>query len=253
MSDMAETLAVIPDFHQLAGIPERLPETDGVPLETPWHHAAISLLIEVLTCLWHDREDFFAGGNMFLYYSKRRRQNEDFRGPDFFVVEGVERRRPRESWIVWEEHDKYPDVILELLSRTTAEADLTTKKDLYEKTFRTPEYFCLNPENQRLQGWRLVNGVYQDIIPDPRGWLWSERLKAWLGTWEGEYLGQKGTWVRLYDESGRLVPLNAEADKSKAEAAEMKAEAAEMKAEAAEMEVARLKALLAEKGIVPKS
>jgi len=207
-----------------------LPETDGVPLETPWHHAAISLLIEILTYHWRERDDFFAGGNMFLYYSSRRVQNEDFRGPDFFFVEGVDRRRPRESWIVWEEAGKYPDLIVEFLSRTIAEADRTTKKDLYEKTFRTPEYFCFYPESNLLEGWRLVNGVYQDIVPDSRGWSWSERLRMWLGTWTGECLGLQATWMRFYDESGQLVPL---------------------KAGAAEAELGRLRAWLAQQGIAP--
>src|SRR5438445_616423 len=168
----------------------------------------------------------------FCITASRRVQNDDFKGPGFFFVDGVDRRRPRESWIVWEEDGKYPNLIVELLSRTTAKVDRTTKKDLYEKTFRTPEYFCFDPESNLLEGWRLVNGVYQDITPDGRGWLWSEQLKLWLGTWTGEYLGQQATWLRFYDAAGQLVP---------------------MKAEAVEAELARLKARLAEKGLSTES
>ncbi len=140
----------------------------------------------------------------------------------------MDRHRPRESWIVWEEDGKYPDLITEFLSRSTAHHYRGTKKELYEKTFRTPEYFCFDPESNRLEGWRLSNGRYQDIAVNERGWMWSERLGLWLGTWEGEYLGQRAVWLRFYDSGGNLIPLHSES---------------------AEAEIARLRALLADKGL----
>lgn len=220
----------VPDLNTLMEFTRQLPETDGEPLETPWHRSAINLLIDILTFYWRDRNDFFVGGNMFLYYSLQMPQTV-FKGPDFFFVEGVERHRPRESWIVWNEAGKYPDLIVELLSRTTAHTDRTTKKDLYERTFHTSEYFCFDPATNRLDGWRLVNGRYQDIPANERGWLRSERLGLWLGIWEGEYLGERATWLRFYDSSGNLVALHSEA---------------------AEAELARLRAMLAEQGISPE-
>jgi hypothetical protein len=54
----------------------------------------------------------------------------------------------------------------------------------------------------------------------------------WLGPWAGEYLGQKATWLRLYDKAGNLVPI---------------------KAEAVEAELVQLKAWLAQKGLSPDS
>src|SRR5437899_5383183 len=130
-----------PDFAALEAFTRQLPETDGVPLESPWHFASINLLIDILTYLWRDRNDFFCGGNMFVYYSLRHVRSEEFKGPDFFYVSGVDRQRPREFWVVWEEDGKYPDLIIELLSHSTARGDRTTKKELYEKTFRTQEYY----------------------------------------------------------------------------------------------------------------
>ncbi len=224
---MQQSLDIVsaPDIPRLTETSRRLPETDGVPLESPWHRAAMNLLIEILIFLWRDRNDFYVGGNMFLHYSTRRARNEDFKGPDFFYVKGVERDRPRESWIVWEEGGKYPNLIVEFLSRTTAEADRTTKKDLYEQIFRTPEYFWFDPEANDLQGFRLVNGSYQCVAPDSRGWLWSEQLQLWLGKWSGEYLGQEAVWLRFYDAAGNLVPTRAEA--AEAESARLKARLAE--------------------------
>ncbi len=229
--------SLVPDFEALEKLTRQLPETDGVPLESPWHLAAISLAIQVLTYLWRDRDDFFVGGNMFLYYSTRHLRNEEFKGPDFFYVSGVERRRKREFWVVWEEQGNYPDLIIEFLSRSTAETDRTTKKALYEQVFRTPEYFCFDPETNCLEGWRLRDGAYQELVTDERGWIWSNVLQLWLGTWMGEFQGLQATWLRFYDAEGKLILHQGEAE--------------HQRAEAAEAELARLKALLAQKGITP--
>jgi Uma2 family endonuclease len=239
-----------PDFAALEAFTRQLPETDGVPLESPWHFASINLLIDNLTYLWRDRNDFFCGGNMFVYYSLRHVRNEDFKGPDFFYVSGVDRQRPREFWVVWEEDGKYPDLIIELLSHSTARADRTTKKELYEKTFHTQEYYCYDPYTRKLEGWDLVRGQYQAMVPNDRGWLWSNVLQLWLGEWVGQYQGRPGTWLRFYDSKGQLVPIKAEAVQQKAESELLRADAEQRRAELAEAELARLKASLAQKGIV---
>ncbi len=56
-------------------------------------------------------------------------------------------KRPRKSWVVWREQGKYPDVIVEILSDSTANIDRKNKKTLYQNTFRTPNYFWFDPEN----------------------------------------------------------------------------------------------------------
>jgi Uma2 family endonuclease len=243
LEDVAEPLRRLPEaklgdpspvLDAIAALTKHLPETDGEPLESPWHVAAISLLIQILTYLWRDRDDFYVGGNMFVYYRTSRRRDREFRGPDFYYVSGVERHRPRDFWAVWEENAKFPEVIVEFLSSTTAETDRTTKKELYEKTFRTDEYFCYDPDTHRLEGWRLHRERYRKITPDEHGRMWSKKLGLWLGNWTGEFHGLQEIWLRFYDAEGRLVLLEAEAERQRAQAAEE--------------EVARLKALLARKG-----
>ena len=63
------------------------------------------------------------GGNKFIYYSSKQARNWDFKGPDFFVVLGVNNNPARQGWVVWEEGGRYPDVMVELLSSSTAEVD----------------------------------------------------------------------------------------------------------------------------------
>src|SRR5207237_2402806 len=129
--------------------------TDGQSLESWWHRMAMNLLIEVVTYHLHQRNDFYVGGNMFIYFSTVQARNRDFRGPDFFFVEGVNREPMRPYWAVWLEGGRYPDVIVEILSPRTATEDRTTKKNIYEQVFRTAEYYCYDPETQQLEGWQL--------------------------------------------------------------------------------------------------
>jgi Uma2 family endonuclease len=77
---------------------------------------------------------FFIGANLTIYFSRQQLKNRDFRGPDFFLVKNTT-REPRNSWVVWEEDGRYPDLIIELLSDSTANVDRTTKLDLYAERF----------------------------------------------------------------------------------------------------------------------
>lgn len=189
---------------------------DGVPLESPRHRIATNLLIRSVQQALCDRTDFYAGGNMFVYYSRTQAMNRDFRGPDFFVTLEVDGIRDRKAWITWEEEGRYPDVIVELLSDSTETVDRGEKKRLYERVFKTPDYFIFDPfAPQSLQGWRLQTGQgYQLLQPNPQGWLWCETLQLWLGLWEGviDREPPSGTcaWLRFYDAAGNLVLLPEE-------------------------------------------
>ena len=62
---------------------------------------------------WRDRNNYFIGANLSIYFSRQQLKNRDFRGPDFFLVNGVS-RHPRNSWVVWEEDGQYVDHILSI-------------------------------------------------------------------------------------------------------------------------------------------
>lgn len=206
-----------------------LPEEDGIPLKTNWHRAQINLLIDVITHRWRDRTDTFVGGNMFVYYSLRQARNRDYKGPDFFLVKGVDGTRPRGKWVVWEEDGRFPDAIVELMSPSTLHEDLGRKKELYERTFHTPDYFAYDPDSDALHGWRLLDRVYTPLATNTDGRLWSAELEAWVGRWPGDYLGQMAVWLRLFDDDGRLLPTQGEAGERRA--AELEAENERLRAE----------------------
>ncbi len=253
MSHVIEVIEryIVPEIPKLD-----LTTEDGIPLESNWHRLQIQLLVDCTRQHWRGRTDFFAGGNMFIYYSLKQARTKEYRGPDFFVVKEVDGTRDRPAWVVWEEDGRLPDVIVELLSPSTADADLGEKKDLYERRFKTPDYFCYDPDTRLLRGWRLERSGYVPLTPNVRGHLQSEQLQVWLGLWEGEYKGLQATWVRFYTVDGELMPtgeeaerqradaerLRAEAERQRADAEQQRANAERQRAEAAEAEVARLRA-----------
>jgi len=242
-----------PAFAALAPLPFELVTDDGEPLESNWHVNQITLLKESVQQAMKERgrSDYFVGGNMFVYYSLEQAQaiaadindRRHYRGPDVFYVGGVDGKTDRNAWVTWEEGNRYPEVIVELLSLSTARKDRTTKKDLYAHVFRTPEYFLQDPDAVELEGFRLAGESYRPIVPNAQGRLWSERLGLELGLWQGTFQEQTATWVRLFHPDGRLVPTGAE----RADAAEAQAEAERRRADAAEAELARLRARLDER------
>ncbi|MDJ1184079.1 Uma2 family endonuclease [Roseofilum casamattae] len=221
--------------------PTDLPYDDGEPLESNRHRIAMNVLINSLHQAYQGRNDYYSSGNMFVYYSSQQVKNKQFRGPDFFAVLDVDGTKERRSWIIWEEEGRYPNVIVELMSASTASVDLNEKKRLYEKTFRTQDYFVYDPFNSKsLQGWYLgEKGRYRKIRADKRGWLWCETLGLWLGTWNGELTKENAPWLRFYDAEGNLVLLPEEVAVLEAERAEQEAERAEQEAERAEQEAER--------------
>lgn len=218
---------------------------DGEPLESNRHRIAMNVLIDSVLQAFQERDNFFVGGNMFVYYSRNQAMNRDFRGPDFFVVLDVDGSRSRQGWVVWEEEGRYPDVIIELLSESTARSDKTIKKDLYEKTFHTLDYFVYDPfDPTSLQGWHLnAHRQYEALTPDDRGWLWCETLGLWLGNWEGSLRREPPTgtcpWLRFYDRDGNLILIQDEVAQSAQQQAEQERQRAEQERQRAEQEQQR--------------
>ena len=163
------------------------------------------LLLKCLDWLWKDRSDYFSAGNLTIYYSARQSKSEDFRGPDFFVVLGTQ-KYPRKSWAVWEENGQYPNLIIELLSDSTAKTDRDLKKQIYQDIFRTPDYFWFDPHHYEFKGFHLVDGQYQELQPNEQGHLWSEQLGLYLGVYEQT--------LRYFAADGQLVPTPEESAES---------------------------------------
>ena len=102
---------------ELAVLTLDLPDSDGEPMENERERFQILLLLDALNQHWKDRQDFYTGGNMFLYYSAEQahqiideiaepaRPRRAFRGPDAFIVLHVDGSFRRQKWVVWKRVD----------------------------------------------------------------------------------------------------------------------------------------------------
>ncbi|MBW4633639.1 MAG: Uma2 family endonuclease [Iphinoe sp. HA4291-MV1] len=198
--------------------------SDEPPLETDLHRLQMTLLIQCLEWVWRNRNNFYASGNLTIYYSPRQHKSEQFRGPDFFVVLDTE-RKPRKSWVVWEEDGKYPNVIVEILSSATADTDRGLKKQIYQDIWRTPNYFWFDPDTLEFKGFELVGGHYQELKSNEAGWLWSSQLEL--------YLGVHNSKLRFFTYIGELIPTPEEV-----------AQQEQLQREQAQQQVTEMEALL---------
>ncbi|MBD2103545.1 Uma2 family endonuclease [Leptolyngbya sp. FACHB-261] len=231
--------AQMPDTSQLL--------SDEPEMESSLHYLQLLILVTCLEWLWRGREDFFIGANLTIYFSRQQLRNRDFRGPDFFLVKDTE-KRPRKSWVVWEEDGRYPDLIIELLSSSTADTDRNLKKTLYQDRFRTPEYFWFSPETLEFAGFRLHGRQYEAITPIAQGWLWSQELELYLGVDAGQ--------LRYFTAEGERVPTPEEAaqqQQQRAEQEQLRAEQAELALQQAQTRAEQLQEQLRALGIDPEA
>lgn len=233
-----------------------LPYDDGEPMESQRHQFQMELLIETLLPWLDEREDGYVGGNMFVYYSLMQVKNQDFKGPDFFAVLGVPKGE-RKSWVCWEE-GKTPDVIIELLSESTATTDKGAKKLVYQNQLHVPEYFWYDPFNaEDWAGFRLQGGSYDPIAPSATEQLAvaqfdteqlvSQVLDLALVRWPGTLKGIEATWLRWADLSGTLLPTPEEKERQRTgqerqrtEQERQRAEQERQRAEQAEAQVRQI-------------
>jgi Uma2 family endonuclease len=216
--------------------------SDEPPLETDFHRNQIDLLIRLLKYWWQDRPDFYISGNLTVYYNEQQLKSREFRGPDIFIVLGAE-KKDRHSWAVWEEGGKYPNVVIELLSSSTATVDKGKKKALYQDVWRVPEYYWFHPQTLEFAGFQLVKGQYETIPPTEQGWLWSGQLNLYSGIHERQ--------LRWFTAEGQLIPLPEEQEQQAKEQAQQQAQQAQEQVQQAQQKIEQLEALLRSQGIDP--
>ena len=191
------------------------------------------------------RKDVLVSGVAFISYD---RSNLNVRiGPDCLVAIGVDALaiRHRGLYLPWEA-GKAPDFVLERASHSTAENDMTHKRDTYE-SIGIGEYWRIDPTGgdrygEPMIGERLVNGRYErfGLVVEADGSIrgYSPVLDLYF-TWEPQESGDG--LVCVYDPATgeRLEPYSDV--KAGRRAAEARAVAAEAEAEQLREELRRLR------------
>jgi Uma2 family endonuclease len=177
------------------------PDSDGLPMaESDATRDYLIYSVEALGNYFQNRPDVYVSGNLFIYYEQGN--PKAVVAPDVFVVLGVEKKK-RLSYKVWEEHDKIPDFVLEITSKSTASEDRGTKKGLYAY-LGVKEYFQYDPTadylKPPLQGFRLAEGNY---LPIPEG-MTSDHLSIF-----SEVLGLE-LWLESNGEMRFYSPATGE-------------------------------------------
>jgi len=220
------------------------PESDGKPMaETDIHRKLMNHLIEMIEYHFRNRSDVYVSGNLLLYYEPGNPQKSV--APDVFVVFGVEKKL-RRTYLLWEE-GKGPDVVIELVSKSTYQHDLSGKKELYAQVLGVKEYYLYDPDrlylSPSLQGYRLVGEFYRAIQPV------ANRLPSFV---LGLELGERDLELELYNpETQRWLLKQVEEESFARRQAEARAQQeafarqqAEARAKESELELARLRAEL---------
>jgi Uma2 family endonuclease len=213
------------------------PDSDGKPMgETEYHILAITHLYEVLRPWFRPREGFHVAANMLLYYEKGN--PSAVRGPDLMVTKGVRGKHLRRSFRTWEE-GVAPAVIIEVTSAKTKGEDQFEKPAVYA-SIGVKEFFLFDPIGEylrpRLQGFRLVKGVYVTMKSRHADRLSSREL--------GLDLAVEGHLLRVIDpKTGRRLPTREE-HQEQLKLARREARKAKRRLADLEAEVERLRGLL---------
>lgn len=196
------------------------PCSDGKPMgETGLHVQTIITLYQLLTNHFRRSDDAAVIANVMFYYVEG--DPKKVISPDVFVVRNVG-NHVRRIFRLWDEAP--PDVVFEISSRGTRQADLKHKFLLYQQ-FGVKEYYVFDPEydylgDEPLRAFRLVDGVFvKSEVRDGR--VFSPAL--------GLELVDAGKGLRLFDcKTGEFLKTYDELDES---VGDLEAENEELRAE----------------------
>ena len=246
------------------------PDSDGKPMaDNTKQYRWITTIDGGLEALFRDQSAVFVAGDL-LWYPVRG-DNTIRAAPDAMVAFG----RPkgdRGSYKQWEEQGIAPQVVFEVRSPGNTQWELDNKLEFYRR-YGVEEYYLYDPDRGQLMGWRR-SGDELRAIPEMRGWV-SPRLQvrfdleglelcltgpdgkrfatyldiAQRADQETQRAETEAAARRAAEQQATREAQRAEQEARRAEQEARRAEQEAQRAKAAENELARLRAMLKEKGI----
>lgn len=181
---------------------EELPDSDDTPVDNELQILVPTLLRGILAWLWSERQNWFFGVNMGVYYEPK----EPAIVPDGFLSLGVERRkseRGRLSYVLWEEKDIVPQLVLEVVSRTYGQE--YQGKLLKYARLGVMYYVVYNPDywvrdkHEPFEVYRLVGSKY---VRQQGDCVWLPEIGLGIGRGRGSFEGWNREWLYWYDRDG---------------------------------------------------
>lgn len=218
------------------------PESDGQPMadNTKQFDWITTIVHNLKTLFQHDPKVFVAGD--LLWYPVEG-NNKIRKAPDAMVAFGRPRGY-RGSYRQWIENNVAPHVVFEIRSPGNTDAEMEEKFAFYQ-TYQVEEYYLYDPDTGDLKGW-LRGGEHLCPIVPMHGWR-SQRLGIRFELIDKELYLYHPDGSPFTSHTEEVNRADTEAQRADTEAQRADAEA--QRADAAEQELARLQALLKEKGI----
>ena len=186
-------------------------------------------------------------------------QPKEWRAPDVFLAFGVP-KEDRACYLVWQEDDVFPQVIVEVRSKSNTTAELADRLAFYER-YGAEEYYDFDPKRNKLRVYLRAGG---SLIEQDYG-------RVFVSPMMGVRFDLTGTVMRVYtpddkpfltrqelqqwfEETSRRADAarqQAAAARQQADAARQQADASRQQAAAAVADNARLRELLRKAGIDP--
>ena len=163
--------------------PLDLPCSDGLPMADSDEQAAtMTYSSYALGLHFRNRKDVYIAIDTFLYFWDRDLGKVINVAPDLMVVIGVDGHM-RQSYSVWDEGDRVPDFVMEIVSPNVTRKELDDKQSIYERMGVT-EYFVFDPwgvtaatvAGRRLHGRALRKGRYVPMEHGADGRVFSAAL-----------------------------------------------------------------------------
>jgi len=185
---------------------EELPDSDDTPVDNELQIPVAVLLRAILSRLWAERQDWFFGVNMGLYYQPPNTCIV----PDGFLSLGVVRRaseRGRFSYVLWGENYIVPLFVVEVVSKSYGQ-EYDDKQTLYAEigvlyyVVYNPDY-CKRDKHDPFEVYRLIEGEYVRQVGEP---VWLPEIGLGIGRGRGTYEGWSREWLYWYDSERNKLP-----------------------------------------------
>jgi len=240
-------MITVPSEYRQLPTAEDLPDSDETPVDNELQNHIPNLLLNLLMWIWRDRQDWFWGVDMGIYYEPNIEEPEKSKVivPDGFLALGVPRRideNGRLSYVLWQEK-VLPVLVLEVVSKKyNGEYDRKLRQYqelgmLYYVIYNTSSgRRGLYKKHESLEVYKLIDGKYEllpsiSLLSESGKVVWIPEIGLGIGCEKRNLSNWGREWLYWYDRDNVRYPT-AEERAQQAEDAQQQAETAQQQVQA---------------------